>query len=816
MALSIVHNAGTAVANRLLDANNDTVTRSVAKLSAGSRVLSARDDAAALAIGSRLRAEIASLAQASVNAGQAASILQIADGASAQIDKLLVRMKTLAVQAGSDQLSNTERAVLDSEFQALGDEVDRIAKTTDFNGVSLLEGDVDNGVVFTIRSDVAKGTVQKDGRDLRLGDSFTQADLIAGRVTYANDGTATGSDELVVSVSNASGFTIGTLAGEGDKATFETAEYFASTALDNIAASAAYARGATGAGVTVAVVDTGIDIDHPDFQTNLNAAVDIRDTTVEGLRDSIAGGTFTSGGGGEITDVRLFDVDAGIDFFERGLVPTLNVTGANAAAATVTLTIEGVDYTATANLVSGGPPATALVTLTETGGTRQIDIGLTTTMLAGAVTSTGPVLVNVSTPTTGDGNDDNLGPDAGHGTQVAGFVAAERNGDGVHGVAFDSRLLAINVGQDGGGLNFNDVADAIDYARANGADVINLSLGSDGFVSHTALETAIARAVNAGIIIVASTGNSALNDPAFPANFAIDADAKGLLIAVAATDDDNALASFSNKAGLIQDFTVTAPGVAVVSTTNDGGTGAGNGTSFSAPLVAGAAALLRQHFSELSGEEIASLLFTTATDLGAPGNDTTFGRGIIDLDKATAPLLNLSINIDDTSTVAGAFNVATESTVALDRALLDYTLAYEGRVEVADRSLTYKVGTGTAASDKLTIGIGAITANALGVDSLRIDTAAGADTANETISAALDHLVSVRAAIGAAQNRLAIAINNLEVAAGSTESARSQLLDLDVADGISRFTSQQILSQLNISVLAQANQQSQALLRLFT
>src|SRR3546814_10317875 len=98
-------------------------TSALAKLSAGTRVISAKDDAASLAIGSRLNLEVNALKQASVNAGQAVSMLQIADGAMGKVQDILTRMKTLSVQASSGQLSTTERGMLDTEYQALLGEV---------------------------------------------------------------------------------------------------------------------------------------------------------------------------------------------------------------------------------------------------------------------------------------------------------------------------------------------------------------------------------------------------------------------------------------------------------------------------------------------------------------------------------------------------------------------------------------------------------------------------------------------------------------------------------------------------------------------
>ena len=140
MALNIVSNYAANVAHRYLSKADAGASSSLAKLSAGSRVISAKDDAASLAIGSRLNAEVQAQKQAQVNAIQASSMLQIADGAMAKVNDILVRMKTLAVQAGSGQLSTTERSMLDTEYQALLSEIDRIADVTKFNGVTLVDG----------------------------------------------------------------------------------------------------------------------------------------------------------------------------------------------------------------------------------------------------------------------------------------------------------------------------------------------------------------------------------------------------------------------------------------------------------------------------------------------------------------------------------------------------------------------------------------------------------------------------------------------------------------------------------------------------
>ncbi len=136
-------------------------------------------------------------------------------------------------------------------------------------------------------------------------------------------------------------------------------------------------------------------------------------------------------------------------------------------------------------------------------------------------------------------------------------------------------------------------------------------------------------------------------------------------------------------------------------------------------------------------------------------------------------------------------------------------------------SFSFKVGSGSESFDSLSFSVSAASANSLGVlgtsqgGSIGITTAALADTASAAVSAAIDTLNQTRSDIGAAQNRLVFAANNLASAIENAEAARSGLLDLDVAAEISNFTSKQILVQTGVSSLAQANQLPQNLLRLF-
>jgi flagellin len=187
MALNVISNYAANVAHRNLTASDSAATSSLSKLSAGSRVITAKDDAASMAIGNRMNVEVNALKQANVNAGQAVSMLQIADGAMSKVQDILVRMKTLAVQSGSGQLSGTERGMLDTEYQALIAEIDRIAADTEFNGNQLINGSItigDNGSFGA-----AAGVV-----NLAVTGVNTDAATTAGNLGYstgANGGTFT-------------------------------------------------------------------------------------------------------------------------------------------------------------------------------------------------------------------------------------------------------------------------------------------------------------------------------------------------------------------------------------------------------------------------------------------------------------------------------------------------------------------------------------------------------------------------------------------------------------------------------------------------
>ncbi|MDR2799664.1 MAG: flagellin [Desulfovibrio sp.] len=142
MSLVINHNMMAMTAARNLGTAYNNLSTSVNRLSSGLRINSAADDAAGLAIRELMRAEIAAMNQGVRNANDAISLIQTADGALGVIDEKLIRMKELAEQAATGTYSSDQRLMIESEYQAMASEITRIANSTDFNGVHLLNGNL--------------------------------------------------------------------------------------------------------------------------------------------------------------------------------------------------------------------------------------------------------------------------------------------------------------------------------------------------------------------------------------------------------------------------------------------------------------------------------------------------------------------------------------------------------------------------------------------------------------------------------------------------------------------------------------------------
>ena len=209
-----------------------------------------------------------------------------------------------------------------------------------------------------------------------------------------------------------------------------------------------------------------------------------------------------------------------------------------------------------------------------------------------------------------------LADDQGHGTHVAGTIAAARNGKGVVGVAYKAKLMVVRILDSRGSGSTRTLAAGIRYAAANGARIINLSLETS--TDDPRVRAAVKAASAANVLVVCSAGNTGANvdrRPLYPVSIPADN-----LVGVAATapaDDGEAIPQFSNFGPL--SVPVAAPGDGVVSTARDGGYETRSGTSMAAPHVAGVAALMASVAPTLSAQELRGLLLEHSVKPPTPG-----------------------------------------------------------------------------------------------------------------------------------------------------------------------------------------------------
>lgn len=211
----------------------------------------------------------------------------------------------------------------------------------------------------------------------------------------------------------------------------------------------------------------------------------------------------------------------------------------------------------------------------------------------------------------------------GHGTEVAGVAAAaSNNAVGVAGVAWQSPILAVRVGNESGLSSSQNIAAGILWAAGHGAKVINVSFAP--LWSDKVVKSAAQQAFHRGSLVIIAAGNAG------GMNAAVGFDE---VIFVGAVTADNTIASFSDRGPFVG---VVAPGTGIRSTTFDGDYGMANGTSFAAPIVSGVAALAWSVNPELRPITIKEAIVGSVVDLGATGRDTTFGHGAVDAAAAVA------------------------------------------------------------------------------------------------------------------------------------------------------------------------------------
>jgi subtilisin family serine protease len=274
----------------------------------------------------------------------------------------------------------------------------------------------------------------------------------------------------------------------------------------------------------------------------------------------------------------------------------------------------------------------------------------------------------------------------GHGTQVAGVAAAtSNNAVGLTGVAWESPILAVCVGNENGLSSSQNIAAGILWAAGHGAKVINVSFAP--LWSDKVVKAAVQQAFHRGSLVMIAAGNAG------GMNSAVGFDEAVFVGAVTA---DNTIASFSDRGPFVD---VVAPGTGIRSTTFDGDYGMANGTSFAAPIVSGVAALAWAVNPELRPITIKEAIVGSVVDLGATGKDTKFGHGAVDAAAAVAAAKAAfepadttppSVRVSKPVTGQSLSGKATAAVTVMDRyGVADVVLAVDGAPFATDTRSPY-------------------------------------------------------------------------------------------------------------------------------
>ena len=270
-------------------------------------------------------------------------------------------------------------------------------------------------------------------------------------------------------------------------------------------------------------------------------------------------------------------------------------------------------------------------------------------------------------------SDDDASDDEGHGSHVAGIIAAEKNDSGMHGVAYDAQIYAFKgLDSDGAGSD-TTLGNAFGLIENIAAiDIINNSWGTNADCSSASACRALGPTIYDNWedlsqlatpkITVFAAGNDSEDQPSGECQtMAYNTDISAVSVCVVAISystlgtDNGHLASFSNKCGKVSSYCIAAPGDRIYSLTESGSYTFASGTSMAAPMVSGGLAIIMEEFSSLTPAQVVSRLLSTANDSGEYSQTSIYGHGLMNLNAATAAVgslqtINGSNLLDDPNT----------------------------------------------------------------------------------------------------------------------------------------------------------------------
>lgn len=751
MAQVINTNVPSIGAQKNLETSSKLLATSLQRLSSGLRINSAKDDAAGLAISTGFTSQIKGLTQASRNANDAISLSQVAEGSLQETTNILQRCRELAIQSANGTNSAADRAAMQDEVNQLVQEINRIANTTTFNGLNILDGELTNAL-FQVGSEANQtiGVSIQDTRATALGNNLVTTNNTNGleQATYkgfykgvagGTGGAAIGTEIGVAQANSATnGITASTLTVShvNSAGVTVTAGYTVSAneTAQSIAAGLSALTGVEARGFNQVTVDnvatmnaaTAITLNGQTISNGATTTIDSMATAINANATLQAAGIYAVSSGTSMSVIALDGVD--LSFANTAGTGVFDMAGLDGAAATTLVATQATTFSGRVDIeldqgysVIGSnanviPNVTATTTAVGTGNIND-KVNDTTTTAAVTTNNVGAQTLTVV------------------GSLGAATVAVSAN------QAADSIANAINANSGITGVNAKASTSAtISNLSANGTVSFNL-YGDNAIASNV---SATVTTNDLGSLV------QAINNVAGSTN---------ITAAIGTNNSEIVLTHSTGKNIVIENFnhsaavSYAAPAVSVV---------AGTGSAQAAPVEQ--SIVVTGNAAHNAGGKAVSLFAG-----GERGNfNTTVIGGEISFDSSST--FNISSNI------SGSASTGTS------------------------------IFSGTSGS--------ANASDLVAVNTISVSTQAGAQAAISVIDGALEQISTVRGQLGAVQNRFDSTISNLANGIENLEAARSRILDADFAQETANMTKAQILQQAGTAILAQANNIPQNVLSL--
>ena len=791
MSLRINYNLASSSAQRGLGTSQDLYSRMASRLSTGLRINQAADDTAGMAVSEKLKNQVRGLNQAQRNAQDSVSMLQTAEGALTETHGILARIRELAVQSANDTLTVSDRANLQAEADQLVAEVDRIASSTQFNGITLLNKNssvsLHNsglGLTFQIGANSGNtlGVTLSAVRAQDLGDvqTLNAAHAVTGGAKTIDVGSATAVNY------NA---TVDTAFDVRDAINAAGGDITASVKNGKL-------RLESSAAVSAVFANDGGDLQSTLFATNATVNTVASSTSLEDLGVSASGTMTITATSGTITGATTL-TNLGINSGDTLVLGLSKAAGTGGAAGTMTLADLGVTAGGTLTIAF----ADAGVSPTET---RSIAVTYQTSDTLSALASRIDTAVTEAAVLTASGNTgtDTLAVTVG-GSAGSGAITLTGNA-----TAYSGGILTINAG-----TILTDLADS-NSGSGSLISKLNLTTITGATTGTTSASSATVNTATFTESVTYTVGSEA-DLTAFAAGLQTAIQGAGAIGTSAAFDVTSATAVINGSNQLAIDVSPSSNGVTIATITGSGtnalrtlfglGAAPASATATSAMNVAAQTETATVSYTTSDTlSTIATKIATAVTGIGQVGTSLIAGNAgtVASFNAGTSMIDITGVDTDTTLTFSSgalrtALNLAAPDTATASGTTSSSAAIVQNAYRLSSIALT---------------GVTSISSSSSG--SIDISTQTAASAAISTLDSAINQVSTARANIGAIENRLDSTSRSLAVASENTAAANSRIADADIAQSMSEMVRAQILQQAGISVLAQANQAPSLVLQL--